>query len=205
MHYTGWTTDGKMFDSSYARDAASTFPVNQVIKGWGEGVQLMTVGEKRRLWIPQELAYAGQAGRPQGMLVFDVELLEIVPSPETPPPTSPPCQPTRRRRHPVSPTRCCGPAQGRRPPHQDQPRHRALLGLDHRRQAVRQLADARPDRQLRPRRRHRGLDRGPAADGAGREDALLDSRNAWPTRARATGPKGMLVFDVELLSATVGR
>jgi peptidylprolyl isomerase len=86
VHYTGWTTDGKMFDSSYARDAASTFPVNRVIKGWGEGVQLMVVGEKRRLWIPQELAYAGQSGRPQGMLVFDVELVDIVPSPEKNPP-----------------------------------------------------------------------------------------------------------------------
>lgn len=82
VHYTGWTADGKMFDSSYARGAASTFPVSRVIKGWGEGVQLMAVGEKRRLWIPQELAYAGQAGRPQGMLVFDVELVEVVPSPE---------------------------------------------------------------------------------------------------------------------------
>jgi peptidylprolyl isomerase len=86
VQYTGWTTDGKMFDSSYARSAPSTFPVNRVIKGWGEGVQLMTTGEKRRLWIPAELAYAGQAGRPQGMLVFDVELLDIVPSPTVPPP-----------------------------------------------------------------------------------------------------------------------
>ena len=87
VHYTGWTTDGKMFDSSYARKAASTFPVSRVIKGWGEGVQLMVVGEKRRLWIPQELAYAGQAGRPQGMLVFDVELVDIIPSPDKNPPS----------------------------------------------------------------------------------------------------------------------
>jgi peptidylprolyl isomerase len=86
VHYTGWTTDGKMFDSSHARGAASTFPVNRVIKGWGEGVQLMVVGEKRRLWIPEALAYAGQSGRPQGMLVFDVELVDVVPSPEKNPP-----------------------------------------------------------------------------------------------------------------------
>lgn len=86
VHYTGWTTDGKMFDSSHARNAPSSFPLNRVIKGWGEGVQLMTVGEKRRLWIPAELAYAGQSGRPQGMLVFDIELLEIAPSPTVPPP-----------------------------------------------------------------------------------------------------------------------
>ncbi|MDO8681242.1 MAG: FKBP-type peptidyl-prolyl cis-trans isomerase [Acidobacteriota bacterium] len=85
VHYTGWTTDGKMFDSSHARNAPSTFPVNRVIKGWGEGVQLMVAGEKRRFWIPQELAYSGQPGRPAGMLVFDVEMLEVVPSPRTPP------------------------------------------------------------------------------------------------------------------------
>jgi len=84
VQYTGWTTDGKMFDSSHARNAASTFPVNKVIKGWSEGVQLMVIGEKQRFWIPQELAYAGQAGRPQGMLVFDVELLEILRLPPVP-------------------------------------------------------------------------------------------------------------------------
>ncbi len=86
VHYTGWTTDGKMFDSSYAKGTPNTFPVNRVVKGWGEGVQLMVVGEKRRLWIPQELAYNGQEGRPKGMLVFDVELMEVMPSPTVPPP-----------------------------------------------------------------------------------------------------------------------
>jgi peptidylprolyl isomerase len=85
VHYTGWTTDGKMFDSSHARGAPSTFPVDGVIKGWGEGVQLMVIGEKRRFWIPQELAYKGQAGRPDGMLVFEVELLEIAASPKVAP------------------------------------------------------------------------------------------------------------------------
>src|SRR5262245_30874868 len=65
VNYTGWTTDGKMFDSSIPRKVPNTFPLGKVIKGWSEGVQLMTVGEKRRLWIPQTLAYAGQAGRPQ--------------------------------------------------------------------------------------------------------------------------------------------
>jgi peptidylprolyl isomerase len=83
VHYTGWTTDGQMFDSSVTRQEPATFPVDKVIKGWSEGVQLMTVGEKRRLWIPEELAYKGRPGAPQGMLVFDVELLDIV-TPETP-------------------------------------------------------------------------------------------------------------------------
>jgi peptidylprolyl isomerase len=81
VHYTGWTTDGKMFDSSVSRGRPSSFPLNRVIAGWGEAVQLMVVGEKRRAWIPEALAYKGQAGRPKGMLVFDIELLAIQPSP----------------------------------------------------------------------------------------------------------------------------
>jgi peptidylprolyl isomerase len=77
VHYTGWTTDGKMFDSSVLRGRPITFPLKQVIPGWTEGVGLMVVGEKRRLWIPEELAYKGKPGRPQGMLVFDVELISF--------------------------------------------------------------------------------------------------------------------------------
>jgi FKBP-type peptidyl-prolyl cis-trans isomerase len=80
VHYSGWTTDGKLFDSSVMRDEAIVFPLNQVIPGWTEGVQLMVEGEKRRLWIPAKLAYGENPppGAPAGTLVFDVELLEIV-------------------------------------------------------------------------------------------------------------------------------
>lgn len=84
VHYTGWTTDGSMFDSSVARGEPVRLPLDRVIQGWTEGLQLMTVGERRRLWIPQELAYQGRENRPAGMLVFDVELLDIVPYPEPP-------------------------------------------------------------------------------------------------------------------------
>ena len=77
VHYSGWTTDGKMFDSSVTRGEPITFPLNGVIPGWTEGVGLMVEGEKRRLWIPEELAYKGRPGAPQGMLVFDVELIQI--------------------------------------------------------------------------------------------------------------------------------
>jgi peptidylprolyl isomerase len=86
VDYTGWTTDGKMFDSSIARGRAATFPLNRVIAGWSECVQLMTVGEKRRCWVPEALGYRGQTGRPSGMLVFDIELLDAQPSPLIPPP-----------------------------------------------------------------------------------------------------------------------
>ncbi len=77
VHYTGWTTDGKMFDSSVQRNETIAFGLNQVIPGWTEGVQLMVEGETRRLWIPETLAYRGQPGAPKGMLVFDVELIKI--------------------------------------------------------------------------------------------------------------------------------
>jgi peptidylprolyl isomerase len=86
VHYTAWTTDGKMFDNSHARRMPSTFLIESVIKGWGEGVMLMTPGEKRRFWIPEDLAFRGQAGRPKGMVVFDVELLDIVSDPRVAPP-----------------------------------------------------------------------------------------------------------------------
>ena len=77
VHYTGWTTDGKSFDSSVARGAPKTISLNKVIPGWIEGVQLMVEGEKRRFWIPEKLAYKGKPGRPAGMLVFDIELIKI--------------------------------------------------------------------------------------------------------------------------------
>ena len=75
VHYTGWTTDGKMFDSSVARGKPATFPLTGVIRGWTQGLQLMVVGEKRRFWIPQKLAYQGRD--PKGMLVFEVELISL--------------------------------------------------------------------------------------------------------------------------------
>ena len=79
VHYSGWTTDGEMFDSSVMRGSPATFGLGQVIPGWTEGVQLMVEGEKRRFWIPAKLAYGEnpQGGAPAGTLVFDVELIKI--------------------------------------------------------------------------------------------------------------------------------
>jgi FKBP-type peptidyl-prolyl cis-trans isomerase len=85
VHYTGWTTDGRMFDSSVVRDKPAEFGVTQVIKGWTDGLQIMSPGEQVRFWIPEELAYKGQPGRPKGMLIFDVQLLEIHHRPARPP------------------------------------------------------------------------------------------------------------------------
>ena len=77
VHYTGWTTDGRMFDSSIVKNAPAEFSLGGVIAGWVEGLPLMVVGDKYRFWIPEELAYKGAMGRPQGLLTFDIELLEI--------------------------------------------------------------------------------------------------------------------------------
>ena len=88
VHYSGWqSSDGTLFDSSIRRGQPAEFGLNQVIKGWTEGLQLMVVGEKRRFWIPADLAYGdtpSRPGGPSGMLVFDVELLDIKKAPEAP-------------------------------------------------------------------------------------------------------------------------
>ena len=87
VHYSGWTTDGRMFDSSVRRGKTISFPLNGVIPGWTEGVQLMTVGEKTRFWIPAALAYGetpSRPGAPAGMLVFDIELFGIKEMPKPP-------------------------------------------------------------------------------------------------------------------------
>ncbi|MCC7032782.1 MAG: FKBP-type peptidyl-prolyl cis-trans isomerase [Acidobacteria bacterium] len=206
VHYTGWTTDGKMFDSSYARDAMSTFPVSRVIKGWGEGVQLMVVGEKRRLWIPKELAYEGQSGRPQGMLVFDVELFDIVPAPDKNPP----------------PDVAAPPADA----------HRTPSGLAYKVLRPGTSGGAHPSKTSRVTVHYSGW----TTDGKLFDSSLMRGQTAsfgltdviegwteglqlmvpgektrfWiPERLAYKGqqgrPKGMLVFDVELLSATVGQ
>jgi peptidylprolyl isomerase len=86
VHYTGWTSDGEMFDSSVERGVPAKFPLNGVIEGWTEGLQLMIVGEKTRFWIPEDIAYKGRPGAPAGMLIFDIELLSMT-TPPAPPET----------------------------------------------------------------------------------------------------------------------
>lgn len=79
VHYSGWTPDGKMFDSSVLRGAPASFPLDKVIKGWTEGVQMMVPGESARFWIPGKLAYdsSDRPDAPKGMLVFDIELIAV--------------------------------------------------------------------------------------------------------------------------------
>jgi len=80
VHYHGTLLDGTIFDSSVERNQPISFGLKQVIKGWTEGLQLMTVGEKTRLFIPAELGYGNSAAGkipPGSLLIFDVELLAI--------------------------------------------------------------------------------------------------------------------------------
>jgi FKBP-type peptidyl-prolyl cis-trans isomerase len=83
VHYRGTLTDGKEFDSSYKRGEPASFPVGQVVPGWTEALQLMKEGAKWQLTVPASLAY-GERGRPgigpNQVLLFDVELLEVLPA-----------------------------------------------------------------------------------------------------------------------------
>lgn len=76
--YTSWGTDGRMVDSSVLSGQPSLLPLNGTIGGLTDAVPLMSIGDKMRMWIPDELAYKGNPAKPQGMLVYDVELVEIV-------------------------------------------------------------------------------------------------------------------------------
>ena len=95
VHYSGWQTTGKMFDSSVMRGQPATFALGDVIPGWTEGVQLMVVGEKTRFWIPQELAYKGQSWLARRHARLRRGTAQY-PRLSRPPPRSPPIAATRR-------------------------------------------------------------------------------------------------------------
>ncbi len=97
VNYSGWTTAGRLIDSSLIKGEPTEFSLQGVMSGWTDGIPVMSVGDKVRFWIPEQLAYAASPGKPQGMLVFDVELLEIkqpvVENPDGDPHGGPPAQP----------------------------------------------------------------------------------------------------------------
>ncbi len=197
MHYTGWTTDGKMFDSSVARGKPATFPLDRVIAGWTEGVQLMVAGEKRRFWIPEALAYKGQR-EPKGMLVFDIELISFMPIRRRAAARREGAAGRRQGTASGLAYKVLKPGTGARHPKREQQVtvHYSGWTTDGK-MFDSSVARGQPatfplDGVIA------GWTEGRAADGRGREDPLLDSREASPTRASGA-PYGMLVFDVELI------
>jgi len=100
VNYRGTLIDGTEFDSSYKRGQPASFPLDHVIKGWTEGIQLMKPGGKAKLVIPSDLAYGDQGHPPTipggATLQFEVELLEVVKAPPAPPaPATPPPAPPK--------------------------------------------------------------------------------------------------------------
>ncbi len=79
VHYIGWTADGKPFDSSFNRGRPTAFPLDQVMPAFAETVQMMVAGEKRQVWIPGPAARGNWVGSPRGPLVFEIELVRILP------------------------------------------------------------------------------------------------------------------------------
>jgi peptidylprolyl isomerase len=86
VHYTGWRSDGTIFDSSIPRGEPGLFTLTQMIPGWTEALEQMVEGEKRKLWIPASLAYGESPkwGNPAGDLTYDIELVEVIHSPKRP-------------------------------------------------------------------------------------------------------------------------
>ncbi len=205
VHYTGWTTDGKMFDSSRTRGQPARFPLRAVIAGWTEGLQLMTVGEQRRLWIPEALAYKGVPGRPAGMLVFDVELLSIVAPPKAPEDVgSAPQRDAKKNQGQDSLTKCSPPGSGTKHPEatsvvtgpitpDGRPTEKCstVLSKETAPQPFRLVASS-PD--------------GPKACSscASEKKRAFGSQKDLAYKGRPNAPKGMLVFDVELLNISKG-
>ena len=77
VHFTGWTTDGTVVEGAPRGGDPATFDLSERMRGWREGVAMMSRGDKWRFWIPAALAYAGQDAKPQGMLVYDIDLLDF--------------------------------------------------------------------------------------------------------------------------------
>jgi FKBP-type peptidyl-prolyl cis-trans isomerase len=77
VNYTGWTTDGTIVDGAPIGGPPVTITLDETMPGWQEGVRLMSRGDKFRFWIPAALAYAGAPGKPSGMLVYDIYLVDF--------------------------------------------------------------------------------------------------------------------------------
>ena len=78
IHYTGWTPQGVIIEGAPPGDPPATFQLSDTMPGWREGLRMMSAGDKWRFWIPGPLAYGEEPGKPHGMVVYDIELVEFV-------------------------------------------------------------------------------------------------------------------------------
>ena len=185
VHYTGWASDGRMFDSSVARGNPSMFPVNRVMAGLARVRAADGAGRAAPVLGAAGAGLQGPGGPPHrngGVRHRAAGHAAVADDSRRP------TWPSRRRTSAAAaaawPTRCCARAPGVRNPDGLRTRDGALHGLDHRRQDVRQLGGARHAGDAQPRRRDSRVEGRRGADGRGRAHALLDSRRTWPTRAK---------------------
>jgi FKBP-type peptidyl-prolyl cis-trans isomerase len=202
VHYTGWTTDGNMFDSSVTRGVPVRFPVGGVIKGWTEALQLMVVGEQRRLWIPAPLAYGDNAGggRPSGMLVFDVELLAITGAPRPPEDVAAPPKNAKRTKSGLA-YRVLRKGKGKQRPKPDSTVEAHFAGWT----PDGKMFDSSFGRLEPPKFLVNGgiagWTEGLQLMAVGDKFRFwIPGKLAYDASPRADSPKGMLVYDIELLS-----
>ncbi|NIP95976.1 MAG: peptidylprolyl isomerase [Akkermansiaceae bacterium] len=201
VHYTGWKTDGEMFDSSVKRGQPTTFPLNGVIKGWTEGLQLMVEGEKRRFWIPADLAYGENpgGGRPGGMLCFDVELLNILRPHPTPENVAAPPEDAIKTASGLA-TQVVKAGNGEiKPKPLDNVRVHYTLWTTDGKMVASSLADGRPA-TFPLKRTIKGFTEAlqMMVEGESRRIWIPEDL-AYGVNPPETAPKGMLVFEVELL------
>ena len=212
VHYSGWQTDGYNFDSSLNRGVPATFPLNGVIKGWTEGVQLMVEGEKRRFWIPGELAYGKlegelppigedgkRPGRPLGQLCFDIELIKILrphPTPEnlTAAPEDAAANPSGVSTKVVK----AGTGEAKPKPTDNVQVHYTVWTTDGK--VVDSTLPSERPKTLPLKRTIKGFTEGVQMMVEGETRRIWVPQNmAYGAAPPPTAPKGMLVFEVELL------
>ena len=198
VDYTGWTTDGKMFDSSVARGRPAVLPLGRVIAGWGEGLAAHGGGGEAAVLDPGQARLRGKPGKPQGMLVFDVELLDILRVPPVPPDVAAPPADAQKSKSGLA-WKVLKPGTGTRTPKATSTVRVHYTGwTTDGKMFDSSLAKGTPS-TFELHQGDRRLDRGAPAHDRRASPAASGSPPARPTTAPPASRDGMLVFDITLL------